>query len=186
MSSKFPAVHMVLTGACGSGQAAVAEHLSRLTGMAVADADTFHPATARRKIATGQNLCSADLTGQLHRMRDWIADRAVSGTSTIVICPPLSRASRDLLREAEGVAALTGQDATRLVFIELVTPGKAGPAPLEADEYGTSVDASGHPEDVAELVLDTVARMRSVRLVGTGSPSISDRLIAQAREAAEQ
>lgn len=190
MSSKFPPVHVVLTGVRGTGQGGVAEHLSRLTGMPVADASSFHPATTRRKIATGQNLCTADHTGQLHRMRDWIADRAVSGASTIVACPSLSRASRDILREAEDVVALTGQVDTRLVFIELATPAgdraTGTHEPLGPDEYGTTVDASGHPEDVADHVLDAVARMRTGRLIPAATPSMADRLIAQAREAAEQ
>ncbi len=175
MSTKTPPVHVVLTGVCGTGQTGVAEHLSRRTGMPVADADSFHPATTRRKIATGQALCAADLTGQLHRMRDWIADRAVSGTSTLIACPPLSRASRDLLREAEDVVALTGQVGIRLVFIELTVPGSAdradradraegadsaGIEPLEADEHGTTVDASGEPGDVADLVVGAIARLR--------------------------
>ena len=119
-------------------------------------------------------------------MRDWIADRAVSGTSTILTCPPLSRADRDALREAEDVAALTGQDASRLMFIGLTTPDATGADPLAMDEFGTTVDASGHPEDVADRVLDAIARMRSDQQIAAGSPSMADRLMAQAREAAEQ
>lgn len=186
MSSKFPSFHVVLTGVNGTGQAGVAEHLSQLTGISVADAAAFHPATTRRKIASGRSLCTADITGQLHRMRDWIADRAVSGSSTILTCPPLSRADRDVLREAEDVAALTGQDASRLMFIGLTTPDATGTDPLAPDEFGTTVDASGHPEDVADRVLDAIARMRSDQQIAVGSPSMADRLMAQAREVAEQ
>lgn len=189
MSSKFPPVHVVLTGVCGTGKSSVAEQLSRTTGMAVANAENFHPATTRRKLATGQDLCSADLTPLLHRLRDWIADRALSGTSAIVTCPPLSRTSRDLLREAEDLSALSGNDATRMLFIELTAPREvlverlahradhivpvsvldaqlAATEPLEADEFGAVVDATGDPADVAGTVLDTVARVRVNRLVG--------------------
>ena len=190
MSSKFSPVHVVLSGVNGTGRAGIAEHLSQLTGMPVADAAAFHPATSRRKIASGQVLCTADVTGQLHRMRDWIADRAVSGTSTILSCPPLSRADRDVLREAEDVAALTGQDAARVMFIGLATPEATGTDPLALvlapDEFGTTVDVSGHPEDVADRVLDAVARLRSDQHAAVGSPSMADRLMAQAREASEQ
>lgn len=186
MSSKFSPVHVVLSGVNGTGRAGIAEHLSQLTGMPVADAAAFHPATSRRKIASGQVLCTADVASQLHRMRDWIADRAVSGTSTILTCPPLSRTDRDVLREAEDVAALTGQDGSRVMFIGLAAPDATGTDPVAPDEFGTTVDASGHPEDVADQVLDAIARMRADRRATTGAPSMTDRLIAQAREAAEQ
>ncbi|CAM5313281.1 carbohydrate kinase [Corynebacterium variabile] len=186
MSSKFSPVHVVLSGMNGTGRSGIAEHLSQLTGMPVADAAAFHPATSRRKIASGQVLCTADVTGQLHRMRDWIADRAVSGTSTILTCPPLSRADRDALREAEDVAVLTGQDGSRVMFIGLAAPDATSTDPVAPDEFGTTVDASGHPEDVADRVLDAIARMRSDQQIADGSPSMADRLIAQAREAAEQ
>ena len=209
MSSKFPPVHVVLTGVCGTGKSSVAEQLSRVTGMPVADATDFHPATTRRKLATGQDLCNADITPLLHRLRDWIADRALSGASTIVTCPPLGRERRDVLREAEDLSALSGNDATRLLFIELTTPREvlvdrlahrtdhlvpvsvldaqlAATEPLADDEFGAVVDATGHPEDVADAVLDTVARVRSGRLVGAGVSGTDDRRDAQARAVAEQ
>lgn len=209
MSSKFPPVHVVLTGVCGTGKTGVAEYLSRVTGMPVVSADDFHPATNRRKLATGQDLCSADFTPVLHRMRDWIADRALSGTSAIVTCPPLSRENRDLLREAESLSELSGEDATRLLVIELSAPRDvlverlanrpdhivpvsvldsqlASVEPLDDDEFGAVVDASGHPEDVADTVLDTVARLRTAGAVAVGRASLADRRAEQSRHAVEQ
>lgn len=209
MSSKFSPVHVVLSGMNGTGRSGIAEHLSQLTGMPVADAAAFHPATSRRKIASGQVLCTADVTGQLHRMRDWIADRALSGTSAIVTCPPLSRENRDLLREAESLSELSGEDATRLLVIELSAPRDvlverlanrpdhivpvsvldsqlASVEPLDDDEFGAVVDASGHPEDVADTVLDTVARLRTAGAVAVGRASLADRRAEQSRHAVEQ
>lgn len=186
MPQKFPSVYVVLTGVCGTGKSSVADRLSRVTGIPVADAADFHPAINRRKIATGQSLCTSDLTGWLNRMRDWLAGRAVSGTSAILTCPPMTRTERDVLREAEDVSALTGEDAASLLVIELTAPrdvlversanrsdhlipvsvldAQLGRIEsLERDEYGAVVDATGEPGDVAERVLATIVRLRSDR-----------------------
>lgn len=176
MLSKCLPMHVILTGVCGTQQSSIAGHLSAITGIPVADAENFHPAINQRKLATGQELCTADLTPWLHRLRDWIADRTLSGAVAILACPSLTRAERDTLREAEEFSALTGRDAIPLVIVQLTAPREvlaerllrhsehliplssldaqlAAQEPLDDDECGVVIDASGEPEDGAEQVL---------------------------------
>lgn len=184
MLSKCPPMHVILTGVCGTQQASIADHLSALTGVPVANAEKFHPATNQRKLATGQELCTADLTPWLHRLRDWIADRTLSGTVAILTCPPLTREERDTLREAEEISALTGQDTIPLLIIQLTAPREvlverlrqhsehliplssldaqlATQEPLDDSEFGAIVDASGQPEDVADQVLAVILSLHN-------------------------
>lgn len=192
MLSKYPPLHVVLTGVCGTSTSSIASRLSELTDIPVSDADDFHPATNQRKLATGQELGTADLTPWLHRLRDWIADRAMSGASAILTCPPLTREDRDILREAEDISTFTGHEANQLLIIQLTAPRDIlaerllndpdhlvplsvldtqidALEPLAEDEFGTIVDASGPPEDVADAVLNAITSLRAEQMSPTQS-----------------
>lgn len=73
-----------------------------------------------------------------------------------------------------------------IVPVSVLDSQLASVEPLDDDEFGAVVDASGHPEDVADTVLDTVARLRTAGAVAVGRASLADRRAEQSRHAVEQ
>jgi carbohydrate kinase (thermoresistant glucokinase family) len=90
-------------GVSASGKTTVAERLAAITGFPYAEADDFHPAANKEKMASGNPLNDDDRWPWLRSLADWMKGHAEAGDSSIVTCSALKRSYRDVLREADGV-----------------------------------------------------------------------------------
>lgn len=92
-----PTVHLVVMGVAGAGKTAVGKRVALMLGVDFLDADDFHSAANRAKMAHGQPLADADRLG-------WLADLAqeliMRPQGAVLACSALKRAYRDRLREA--------------------------------------------------------------------------------------
>lgn len=155
---------VVVMGVSGSGKSTVARLLADRFGWPMAEADTFHPEQNIRKMSSGTPLTDADRAPWLAAIRDWIADHAAAGESTVVTCSALKRSYRDVLRQARGARV-------RFLFlrgtsdvIEQRITSRAGhfmpPSllrsqfddlePLRSDEDGVTADVRATPEHITE------------------------------------
>ncbi len=99
-------------GVAGSGKTTVGERLAHRLRTRFVDADDLHPRANIDKMEAGTPLEDADRLPWLRRVRDVVG----SSCSIVVSCSALTRAYRDLLREAGGVT---------FVFLD-VEPGVVG------------------------------------------------------------
>src|SRR5438034_10516304 len=91
---------MLVMGVAGSGKTTVGRLLAARLGWAFADADDFHPAPNRAKMAAGIPLTDTDRWPWLDAVGAWLAECDRQGTPAIVACSALKRAYRDRLRAA--------------------------------------------------------------------------------------
>ncbi|WP_297008671.1 gluconokinase [uncultured Corynebacterium sp.] len=172
-------VHLVIMGVSASGKTTLAERLAATTGFPYAEADDFHPAANKEKMASGHALNDDDRWPWLRSLADWMVGHANNGDSSIVTCSALKHSYRDVLRAADGV------HGGRVLFVELQAPapvllerlnsrtGHFMPAslldsqldtlePLTDDENGLTLDATADPEGLAAEVLAAAGLGRQV------------------------
>ncbi|MBN0044363.1 gluconokinase [Streptomyces actuosus] len=156
-------------GVSGAGKSTVGSRLAHRLGVPFLEGDDLHPAANRTKMASGHPLDDADRRPWLASLAEWIRAAASSGRGGVVACSSLKHSYRDAFRR-------TGAEM-RFVYLEL-TPEVAGerrahrkghfmPAqllgsqyaaldPLDRDEPGVTVGASGTPEQVVSAALEAV------------------------------
>ncbi|MGH3918125.1 MAG: gluconokinase [Pseudonocardiaceae bacterium] len=157
---------LVVLGVSGSGKSTVAALLASRTGCALADGDDFHPASSIARMAAGHPLDDALRAPWLAAIAAWLAERAARDECAVVSCSALTRAYRDVLRDACPDVRMVHLAASReLVAQRLATrrghfmpPGLldsqyAALEPLGADEPGVTVDLAATPEQIADQVL---------------------------------
>src|SRR5580698_5148374 len=102
---------IVLMGVSGAGKTTIGMALSARTGLQFADADDYHSAASKEKMASGKPLNDADRAPWLERlnvlMRDW-DDESIGG---ILACSALEEKYR--------VALAKGIPASRIHFVLL-------------------------------------------------------------------
>lgn len=161
--------HLIIMGVSASGKTTVAELIDAHTGVPYAEADEFHPAANKEKMASGEPLTDDDRWPWLYELRDWMTAQATAGHSTIVTCSALKKSYRDVLREAEGEKHFVLLDAPQEVLAERMAARKGHfmPVsllrsqldtlePLTSDEDGWTVNATATPEEIAREVLELV------------------------------
>lgn len=72
-------VHLVIMGVSASGKTTVAERLAAITGFPYAEADDFHPAANKEKMASGHPLNDEDRWPWLRSLADWMTDQRSRG-----------------------------------------------------------------------------------------------------------
>ncbi|MEU5770058.1 gluconokinase [Streptomyces asoensis] len=164
---------VVVTGVSASGKSTVGAWLARELGVPFQEGDDLHPAANRAKMASGHPLDGADRRPWLDALGRWIRTAAEDGRGGVLTCSALKRAYRDRLRE-------TGADvwfvhlaldpelaATRIArrtghFMPPALLGSqyADLDPLEPDEPGVTVDASGDPARVEADALRAATQPR--------------------------
>ncbi|MFF9408613.1 gluconokinase [Streptomyces anandii] len=157
---------VVVMGVSASGKSTVGAHLAERLGVPFQEGDDLHPAANRAKMASGHPLDDADRAPWLAALADWIRATADRGRGGVLSCSALRRAYRDALRRSGAdvwfvYLALDRAVAARRIarrtghFMPpaLLDSQYAVLDPLEADEPGVTVDASGSAAEVEAAVV---------------------------------
>lgn len=169
--SGSPTPLVLIVGVAGSGKTTVARLLAGRLGWPHRDADEFHSADNRAKMAAGHALTDVDREPWLEAIGAWMDGEIAVGRPAVVTCSALKRAYRDQL--------LGGRPGVRLVYLhgtrELLRSRLAArqshffPADLldsqladlqepEPDEHPLVVEIDQPPEAVADSVLSLMHR----------------------------
>lgn len=105
---------VVLMGVTGSGKTTIGELLAQRTGAVFADADDYHPAANKQKMAQGQPLNDEDRRPWLETLNKLMRGWYEAAQSGVLACSALKQKYRDTL------AAGMPHDA--LTFVWLDTP----------------------------------------------------------------
>jgi len=143
-------------GVSGSGKTTLGRRLAADQGWEFLDADDFHSAANKAKMASGQPLTDADRDPWLEALAEALRERVASGRGTILACSALKESYRQRL----GV-----DPAVRFVYLkadaETIRRRLAGRRghffdarllasqfeALEEPEGALVVDVAGSPED---------------------------------------
>lgn len=164
-------VTLVVMGVSGVGKTTVAAELVTRLGWAFAEGDDLHPEPNRARMAAGLPLRDEDRAPWLRRIAAWIGEQENAGRSCVVTCSALTRAYRGLLRDGhptvlfvhllagpELVAERAKNRVGHFMPPSLLGSQLAALEPLQPDEPGIGVDASGAPAEVATRILDELGK----------------------------
>ena len=115
----------VLMGVSGSGKSTVGPSLAKALGLAFKDADDFHSAENKSKMARGEGLTDDDRLPWLASIASYLRKRFLEGKGSVITCSSLKRVYRDGLRrgcthEGDTVMGPESKSCSRLVFCHLV------------------------------------------------------------------
>ncbi len=157
---------VVVMGVTGSGKTTIGLLLAHQLGVPFADADDFHTAELKAKMAAGHPLNDVDRAPWLRRLADWLAGET---GGCVLACSALKRRYRDVLRSGSPRLCflhLTGEPAvaservahrrSHYMPASLVGSQYADLEPLEPDEFGVAVDFTLGPEHIVEQFLKEV------------------------------
>jgi gluconokinase len=161
----------VIIGVAGSGKTTIGRLVAAGTGRPFADADDLHSPANVAKMRAGTPLTDADRGPWLREVAAWTSARLADGTGGVIACSALRRRYRDVIRDGRtGVcfvclvvpvdllrARLTGRPG-HFMPASLLESQLADFEPLEPDEPGGTVDASGPAGQTAAEVLSLLAR----------------------------
>lgn len=160
---------VVVMGVSGVGKSTVAKGLSTLLGWTFAEGDAFHPEANVAKMASGHPLTDDDRWPWLRSIGDWMSEEIAASRSGVVTCSALRRVYRDLLREGRPEVVfchlVAGEDliGERMVRrtdhympASLLPSQLATLEPLQPDEPGVVVPATGAPQDVQDRAMSAL------------------------------
>jgi len=104
---------VVLMGVSGSGKTTIGRLLAERTAAVFADADDYHPAANKQKMATGTPLTDEDRAPWLETLNGVLREWFGAGQSGVLACSALKAAYRETL------AAGMPQDAARFCLLEV-------------------------------------------------------------------
>jgi len=167
---------LIVMGVCGVGKSAVADRLSAALGAEMIEADEYHTAASREKMAVGIPLSDPDREPWLQAVASAAKRRLAGGDSAIIACSSLKRGYRDLLRAQIGSCLFVHLTGTREQVARRLSKRQghfAGEAlldsqlatlePLMADEAGFCVDISGNIAEVVETILQNLRHREMLR-----------------------
>ncbi len=157
---------VAVMGVSGSGKTTVGLVLAHQLGVPFADADDFHSAQAKAKMAAGHPLTDDDRAPWLQRLADWLAGEE---EGCVLACSALKHRYRDVLRsksprlcflhlvgEPAVVVERVGHRSGHYMPASLVDSQYADLEPLGLDEFGVAVDFTLGQEQIVERFLKEV------------------------------
>ncbi|MER5868423.1 gluconokinase [Streptomyces sp. NPDC002044] len=150
-------------GVSGAGKSTVGRLLADRLAVPFAEADDFHPAANRAKMAAGRPLDDEDRRPWLLSLADWIREAAASGRGGVMACSALKREYRDLFRRAGAsvvflhlsldrarAAQRVGGRRDHFMPVPLMGSQYDALEPLQPDEPGVTLDATAGAPDLAD------------------------------------
>jgi len=172
-----PVVSLVVMGVSGSGKTTIATEVARRLGWDFTEGDDHHPAVNVAKMKAGHALDDEDRWPWLRELAGWIGAHEEAGRSCVLTCSALKRSYRDLLRDGHPSVWFAHVSGPQELITERVQkrqghymPPSLVPSqfatlePLDDDEPGRVVPASGSPEQAVDDLLGDLARDRGVTL----------------------
>jgi gluconokinase len=172
-----PVVGLVVMGVTGSGKTTVATEVARRLGWDFTEGDDHHPAANVEKMRQGIPLDDRDRRPWLLELAAWVGRHEQEGRSCVLTCSALKRSYRDLLRDGhpsvwfahvsgprELITDRVSQRRGHYMPASLVPSQFAALEPLQDDEPGRVIPATGSPEQVVDELLADLARDRGVEL----------------------
>ncbi|MGW5329529.1 gluconokinase [Streptomyces sp. NPDC004014] len=157
---------VVVMGVSASGKSTVGARLAQRLGVPFLEGDDLHPAANRAKMASGRPLDDADRRPWLAALTEWIRAAASNGHGGVASCSALKREYRDRLRrtgadlwfvhlalDREAAAERIVRRTGHFMPPELLDSQYAVLDPLQPDEPGVTIDASGDPAGVMRAAL---------------------------------
>lgn len=150
-------------GVSGCGKSTVGELLAEKTQSLFLDADDFHPAKNKEKMAAGQPLNDLDRRPWLETLRDEIAKHNQAGRKVILACSALKEDYRKILREAGPQVAFVHLTGSRELLLERINQRSSHFFPpqlldsqletLEPPIDAMTLDISSPAEELANQIL---------------------------------
>jgi gluconokinase len=173
-------------GVSGGGKTTLAQRLAARLGWAFAEGDEFHPASNIELMRTGHPLGDEERWPWLQAVARWIGEQEAAGSNAVVTCSALRRAYRDLLRDGHPSVVFVQLNAPAGVLADrlanrrhhympptLLTSQLTTLEPLQPDEPGFIVDATGPPDAVTDLVLARLAALRPAAVPPSATPPVA-------------
>ncbi|GGJ27330.1 gluconokinase [Streptomyces brasiliensis] len=161
---------VIVMGVSAAGKSTVGARLADWLGVPFLEGDDLHPAANRAKMASGRPLDDADREPWLEALIAWIRATAASGNGGVATCSALKREYRDRLRatgadlcfvylalDPEVAAERIAHRTKHFMPPRLLASQYGVLDPLEPEEPGVTVDASGSEEQVVAAALRAVA-----------------------------
>ncbi|GAA2786972.1 gluconokinase [Kitasatospora aburaviensis] len=173
MASVWTKPVVIVMGVSASGKSTVGARLAAALGMPFQEGDDLHPAANRAKMAAGHPLDDTDRAPWLTAITAWIRTATARDRGGVLACSALRRAYRDRFRAtganvyflqlsldpalaARRIAHRTGH----FMPPALLASQYALLEPLQADEPGSVVDASGTPAATTAAALRALEQAR--------------------------
>jgi gluconokinase len=157
---------IVVMGVSGSGKTTVARGIATAMGWDFAEGDELHSEANVAKMAAGHPLTDEDRWPWLRAIGSWMDERIERSASAVITCSALRRVYRDLLREGRPQVRFCHVSADPALIGDRlsVRQGHYMPAsllpsqlatlePLQPDEPGVVVPATGSPQEVQDRAM---------------------------------
>jgi gluconokinase len=153
---------VIIMGVTGSGKTTIGRLLAAQLGWEFADADDFHTAQAKAKMASGIGLTDEDRRPWLEALRQLIEQRIAADRRTVLACSALKQSYRDCLavdRSREGWVYLRGdidlihlRVARRIGHYAGVSLVASQFESLEEPRDALAVDIAQSPENIVAAI----------------------------------
>lgn len=168
-----------IIGVSGAGKTTIGSAVAARLGIPFFDADDFHPAVNKKKMAAGIPLNDEDRLGWL-RSLNLLAKKEVQHHSVVIACSALKESYRQLLMaDIEDHCRWFALEGSFDQIRDRMKSRKGHYMPttllqsqfdlLEIPSYAVGINVQQSPEEIVNLILDKLTEMKSVvGVVGLG------------------
>ncbi|HKA41661.1 MAG TPA: gluconokinase [Burkholderiales bacterium] len=149
---------ILVMGVAGSGKTTVGRRLASALGWEFIDADEFHPAQNKAKMAAGIPLADEDRRPWFDELHALIASSEQGGRNLVLACSALKKSYRDRLASASRETAIVYLKADRELIRErlLQRQGHYFPTSLLESQFIDLEEPESAIAIAAELRLDEI------------------------------